>query len=368
MGRVDWQKCAAVIFCIMAAAAVGWLFVKFLLGIFLPFIIAWCVAMLVTPVAGWISKKSKIPVKFCSVVLLVLFLAIIISTTALITERLIFELGRFLDWLGQGGSGVIRDTLSGISDFIEGIAEKLSFVGDGADIGELDAFFGSINEMVLKFMTDVTIKLSSWLSGTLLTLVKGMPSALLMLTVTVIACFYFAVDLKAINAAFISLLPRKAAARLPGLREKMYNAVGRWLRAYFILFCITTFELLLGFIILGVEYPLLLAIVGALVDILPVFGTGTILIPWGIFSLMGRDFKTGFGLLILYAVTVVVRQVAEPKVIGESLGVHPLLTLVALYAGFKLFGVGGMIIVPALLAVLGGMLHSRSRKSESAKN
>lgn len=367
MGKVDWQKCAAVIFCVMAAVAGGWLAAKYLLGVLLPFIIAWAVAMVVSPVAGWISEKSKISRKFCSAVLLVLFLGILITVTSLAVDRLIFELGRLLEWLGQGGGGVIREGLSDAARFIGSIGERLSIFGaDGGDGGEFDAFISSVNDMALKFMTDMSGRFSSWLSAAALGFVKGLPSVLLMLTVTVIACFYFCLDFKSLGAALLSLLPPRLAERLPSFRARLYNAVGRWLRAYFILFGITAFELLLGFLVLGVEYPLLLAIIGALVDILPVFGTGTILIPWGIFALLGRDFKTGFGLLILYALSVVVRQIAEPKVIGGSLGIHPLLTLMSLYAGFNLFGVAGMIFAPAFLTVLGGAFGLRGR-SEAGK-
>ena len=115
---------------------------------------------------------------------------------------------------------------------------------------------------------------------------------------------------------------------------------------------ITFSILLIGFLILKIPYALLLALLSAIVDMLPVLGVGTVLIPWAAVLLLQKNYYLGFALLILYAVCVLVRQVAEPKLIGKSLGLHPVLTLFATYVGFELFGVIGMLLAPflALLA------------------
>ena len=112
----------------------------------------------------------------------------------------------------------------------------------------------------------------------------------------------------------------------------------------FLTFC----ELFVGFSVLSVEYSFLLALVISTVDILPALGVGTVLIPWSVIELLTRDFKTGFGLLILWAVITVVRQIIEPKIVGGSLGLHPLVTLIGMYVGFRLFGIIGLLASPAL--------------------
>ena len=122
----------------------------------------------------------------------------------------------------------------------------------------------------------------------------------------------------------------------------------KYIKAYGILLLLTFALLLVGFWILRVEYAFLLAFLIALADLLPIIGVGTILIPWGIVMLLQKQFYLGFGLLLLYLVISLIRQVAEPKVLGKSLGLHPLLTLFATYVGFSLFGVLGMILAPVV--------------------
>ena len=123
----------------------------------------------------------------------------------------------------------------------------------------------------------------------------------------------------------------------------------KYLRVYLFLMFITFCELFAGFTILRVEYSFLLALVITVIEILPVLGVGTALVPWSIVELLGRDFRMGFGLLILWAVITVVRQIAEPHIVGETIGLHPLLTLVGMYIGFRVFGIVGMLLAPALI-------------------
>lgn len=126
----------------------------------------------------------------------------------------------------------------------------------------------------------------------------------------------------------------------------------RYLRAYFLLFLLTFAELLIGFMILGTGYAFLLAFMTALLDALPVLGVGTILLPYAIFSFMAGDRSLGFGLLILYGVITLVRQFVEPHLVGKSLGLHPILMLMAFYVGFRLFGVAGIFLGPAAALIL----------------
>ncbi len=348
MEKVDWQKWAAVIFCTAAAVVAGWLFVKYLLGIFIPFLIAWGVALAVVPAAGWVSKKTKIPQKFCAFVLLLLVLGIIIMITTLVIDRLIYELRHLVERIlsGEGGLG---ESIKQIAGQLQNLGDKIPFLRDLRGKAEFETFFENLNSLIVKLLTDLISGLSSFLPSVIFRTVAKLPAALLFLIVTVIACFYFCMDLKSIHASLLLLLPKRVADYMPTLKSKVFGAVAKWLRAYTILFCITFAGLFLGLVILGVEYPLFVALVGALVDILPVLGVGTILVPWSVYELVTKNFGLGFGLLILYAVMVIVRQVAEPRVVGDSFGIHPLAALVAMYAGLRLFGIAGIILLPALV-------------------
>lgn len=126
----------------------------------------------------------------------------------------------------------------------------------------------------------------------------------------------------------------------------MRTTLGGWLRAQLKLMGITFLILNAGLLLLRVRYPVLAALVITVVDALPVFGTGTILIPWALALFLQGETKTGIGLVILYGAAALSRQALEPRLVGKQVGLNPVLTLLALYTGYRLLGVGGMIVFP----------------------
>jgi sporulation integral membrane protein YtvI len=189
---------------------------------------------------------------------------------------------------------------------------------------------------------------------------------LIFVLVSVISAFYFSVDLKKINESVMSPLSEKWQKRLVGVKDIILDTVVKYLRSYFIIMLITFSILIIGFLILGVKYYFVLSALFAAIDILPVLGVGTMLIPWGIFSLATGNFKLGMGLLVLYAVIIITRQILEPKIIGVSLGIHPLLTLFSMYLGFTLFGIGGMILAPLVTLIIKSAVSGASRYRSSS--
>ena len=153
-------------------------------------------------------------------------------------------------------------------------------------------------------------------------------------------------DLPAIRDALRSRLPEKWRTRLEKLLTHLKVSLGGWLRAQFKLMGVMFLLVTAGLAILGVDYPLLFGLIVALVDALPVFGTGTILIPWSLTQFLQNDLRRGIGLLVLYGVAALSRQALEPRLVGKQVGLHPLLTLLALYTGFRAAGVAGMILFP----------------------
>lgn len=371
MGRADWQKWASVAVCTAALLLLLWVTVRYLLGIFLPFIVAWCVALAVTPAAKWLRRRTGLPFRLWAVILLILALGALVLLITLAADRLIFELERLLGWLKEMSvSGELSERVNGTVEWLRTLAGRIPFLGELADSGELESFRAGLRDMLMGVVSDALGRLGSWLPSAALGMISYLPSVMLALTVTLIACFYFALDLDAIHAALASLLPRRTTELISGLRSRVFVALLRWLRAYAVLFSVTFAELFVGFLILGVDYALLLALIGALIDIMPVLGTGIILIPWSVFSLLTHNFYLGFGLLILYVVITVIRQVAEPHIVGGSLGIHPLLMLVAMYVGFRLFGVAGMLLLPAALMLIraaGGVSDNTDNKDNKNK-
>ena len=190
-----------------------------------------------------------------------------------------------------------------------------------------------------------------WLSGLVVKTASVLPQGFLFLFTTLLATYFASAGLPELRGALKQKLPAAWGPRLGAGRDQLKRVLGGWLKAQGLLMLITFGELAAGFLVLRVDLALLLAAVVALVDALPVFGTGTVLLPWAVFAFLGGDRWLALGLLILYGVITLVRNVLEPRLVGEKLGLHPLLALAAMYVGFQAFGVAGMILVP-LLAVL----------------
>jgi sporulation integral membrane protein YtvI len=255
---------------------------------------------------------------------------------------------------------LIGDTL----DFAQSVTEHIPFLSEltmGDDIlGLRQRIDTLVGEVISNFVSGVSKKLPVWLGA----MASAIPSFILFVIVTLISGFYFCVDLGGIHSGIKSLLPTGASEKLAHIKRRVLGTALRYLRAYILLLLMTFGELFIGFSILKIDYALLLAAVIALIDILPVLGVGSVLIPWAAVVLISGNYYLGVGLFILYGCVALVRQISEPKIVGGSLGIHPLLTLISMYAGFKLFGLFGMIIGPAVALVVKSIITTGSLLGE----
>ena len=341
--RVDWQKTASMLFCVLVAAGTFFLVGKYAVTIVMPFLIAWGLALSLRPPAKHLAKRSGLSLRFCAVILLLLTFAVIGTLLFFGINRLVTELARLVERFSSGEIPV-SVSFSHWAKTIDRLGAHLPF----SDDGEKSFFQEQFGNMILTAIRDIGSKLITAVTALATSLIRSLPSIMLFVIVTVIASFYFALDLDTVHRAAISILPTAISKKLPDLKLRTRRFAGKYLRAYLLLMFLTFCELFVGFSVLSVEYSFLLALVISTVDILPALGVGTVLIPWSVIELLTRDFKTGFGLLILWAVITVVRQIIEPKIVGGSLGLHPLVTLIGMYVGFRLFGIIGLLASPAL--------------------
>ena len=171
-----------------------------------------------------------------------------------------------------------------------------------------------------------------------------MPSILLFVIATIVSTYFFSCDYDMLRAKVASVTPLKWRLRYRQTREQISNTLVSYLRALIVLICITFVELALGLAVLRVPNSFLIAAITAIIDALPILGTGWILGPWAIICLFAKDYFRAIGLAVLYAVILVVRNMIEPKIVGQHIGLHPLITLVAMYVGLKMFGIIGMFM------------------------
>ncbi len=177
-------------------------------------------------------------------------------------------------------------------------------------------------------------------------LLSALPGSLFFLMTMVLSCYFAAGELPRLRELLRLQLPKTLGAKLSHVLSSIKAALGGWLRAQLMLMGVTFLVLTAGFLLLGVNSPLLLGLEIAFLDALPLFGTGTALIPWALVSMMTGDMGLGIGLLGLYGTAALLRNILEPKLLGAQFGLSPLLTLVAIYAGWRIGGFWGMILLP----------------------
>ncbi len=339
MDSVRWERLAAILICLTFGIAAGYFVLRVLLPPMVPFLIALVVFVLVRPLAKRFQKRFGGSVKVWSAGLFLLFL-ILLSAGLWFGIRKLWEEGSdLLSRLSErreSGSEESSDLLSSSELFLETLhlPSPLKIA--------LTRVVTSLEEDLPRLMGRLLAKLSDLAPGILITIPAG---------------FYFCFDGERMFRAAKAWLPTKLQYRCSRIGKRFFELLFRYLRAYLQLFLMTVGELFVGFRILGVRYALLSAIGIAILDLLPVFGVGTVLLPWGIVSLLQNQPFLGFGLLILYAAVFLLRQLAEPRLIGKTLGLSPLLVLLFAYVGFRLFGIVGMISAPfAALTVKSVML------------
>lgn len=237
----------------------------------------------------------------------------------------------------------------------------------GADIFEWlpDEITNNIGDLLANLSESLSKLLNSIIKGAYITAVS-IPESLIFTLVTIISTYFITSDRERISRFFSSQFPEKWINQAKSIIANMFSALIGYVKAQLIIMMITFTELFIGLTIIGIKYALLLAFVISLLDALPILGAGGFLIPWSIYSFFTGDIRLGIYLLVLYGIVLIVRQSIEPKILGQQIGIYPLVTLISMYAGLKLFGFLGFILGPITILlfknILSGVFHNKSIK------
>ena len=351
MEKIDFGKLSQILFCLLFFVLAVFVFFRYVFFWIFPFIVAWCIAMLTRPIARRLSRRTRIPIKLASPLVMLLTLALFGFIVFSACYRLFYELQRLIVWVSED-SGDISQRVEEIMGYFSNIGSNVPLIDNLENIDGLRNIRQNFDAALEKLFSGALTSLSSGIPAMLARLFSALPSLFLGFIVTVIACFYFALDIDRLHISIVSVLPEKIGKKLPVLKQKVAETLVKYVKSYLILLILTFLELFIGFSVLKLEYAFLLALIIAFVDILPVFGVGSVLVPWAIIMLFMKNFYLGIGLLVVYLIITVVRQFAEPRIVGKSLGLHPLLTLVAMYVGFEVFGIIGMFLAPTVLIII----------------
>lgn len=230
---------------------------------------------------------------------------------------------------------------------LESLGEEIARLLSGIPaLAFLNGANGSISGFVSTLLQKLGSALESFVIGALGKAAMALPGIALAVFVCVVASFYFCVDARLLKKE-LSLCDQS----LKKIFARLAFALRAYAKTYFLLFLLTFFELYAGLSLLGREYALGIAFITALLDLLPLIGTGIVLVPWAIFLFVEGQVWVGVGMLALFLLINLLRRIAETKLISKNFGIHPLLSLAAMYIGMSLFGFFGMIALPVALVL-----------------
>ena len=337
MSELNRKRLWIFSFLVAALATVYFLLPK-LFVLFGPFLLAWFFSWIAQPVADFLSKKLHFPKKLAGIITVLLVITVIGGILFMLIAYMVGEVSSLSDQIPIYYQRITFYT-ERLFDRIQGVYIYLP----ANAIGMFESFSSQASDWLGN-------TLSSWvepISRFALSAAGHLPSALIFLIITVLATYFLLNDKALFKTWLKENLPTGLNNHLSGVKRELTGALGGYLRAQLILICVTFLELTAGFLILRIKYALLLAVIIAFMDAIPVLGTGTFLIPLSIGNFIMGNWYLGVGFLVIYGVCLIVRQLLEPRIIAHEIGLHPLITLVFIYLGLKLFGLVGMILGPS---------------------
>ncbi len=319
------------------------LFLKYVLRVILPFILAFVVVSMIRPLIDKICRKTKAPKSFVTIFTISILTVITLALLIFIFSAMVEQIGSIFESIVEGLS---KETnyVAKIFDFVSRIEAKIPFIKSITN----ESMYTLVTEMITDGVKSLSMSLTSYVAR----VVAELPQIMVTIIVVLLSLYYFAKDYEKIGKRIVSALPSGIGKRAPQIKNDIILVVSKYVKSYLLLILITFAQLFAGFLILGIENSFVLSVVISFVDILPVLGVGTVLVPWAIILLIGGQTKLAIGLLVMFIIIYVVRQYLEPRIVSAQMEVHPLITLFAMYAGLKLAGILGLVFAPLVAFVV----------------
>ena len=313
----------------------------------IPFIIGFFIYFLAKPLNKIFQKK--LPPSLSALLSLSVTALVFVLLVWLVFSTLIKELYGFAESL----SSFYSSTDSSFSDFFGGLTSiGRRFSIDFTALPDTKIFSDSIGSAFKDWISRIIAGLSKFLINT----AKNIPSFIIVTFISFFTAFFMLKDMDSLSKSFRNIIGEKAYAIFLKIKNTLFRVLGKYLKAQLIIELVIFGILFLGFSVLQVDYILLFAFITAIVDAVPVLGTGTLLIPWSLFCFVSGRATLGWGLLSLYGICILARQLCEPKIIGKKLGIHPLATIASIYIGLRLFGFFGILIGPIVALFIKSLL------------
>lgn len=346
--RPYWHVVVSLISSILATAVFVYLGIRAIVFL-MPFVIGWIISAIAAPLVNWLEKRFNIVKKLGSALIVILVIGLIVTGIYFAVSRIVIEIGDLIKNIPEMYAQ-LESGLRQIGGTLSGLFEKLP---EGIQNG-WNSFMANLDES----MTDVIAKISDPAVAAAGNFAKRLPFYLISVIVAILSAYFFTIQREEVLKWMKKIAPESVEKRMTLVMDNLRYALGGYFKAQFKIMGVVFLILLVGLAVLGVRYFVLVAFLISFLDFLPFFGTGTAMIPWGVYKFLMGDYKTAIILIVLYATTQIVRQLLQPKLVGDSVGMNPLVTLLLLYVGYRLGSVLGMILAVPIGMVLINMLQA----------
>lgn len=301
---------------------------------FMPFIVGWLISLIASPVVRFFEEKFKVKRKAVSAIVIIAVIAVVVLAVYLIGAKLVKEGIGFINEVPKLWE-IVLDEFNQVGKSLEVLYVKLP--GDVQDkIQKITSEMGTYFEGIIGNISAPTFEAVG-------NVAKQIPDIIMAVIICLLSAYFFVADKGYMAQVAEKYVPASIRYNFELIKRSFRKAIGGYFKAQFKIECWIYLLLVIGLLILNVKYALLVALGIAFLDFLPVFGTGTVMIPWAVIAFLGKDYRMTFGLVIIWLVGQLVRQIIQPKIVGDSIGVDAIPTLFLLYIGYKIGGVVGMI-------------------------
>ena len=314
-----------------------------ILGLFLPFILGYLYSLLVAPLTKLLQKRFRLPQSASAIIVILFTLGIIGGIVAGLVFKITDEIKSIYDNLPAITAGIMLR--------YKEISEKFSIFYDGAPMAMQEAI-DSIGENIMKTLQGIASLDYKPIISTAGNAAKRVPGMFIATIAFLLSSYFMVSDSRNINEKLHNLMSPTFRSRVDTVKGEIKKYVGGYVKAQLIIMMFSFTILFIGFNILKVDYSLIIAIATAIFDALPLFGSGAVLWTWAAVCFLTSDFMRGIGLIIIYLCVIFTRQMIEPKIVSSKIGLHPILTLMSMYIGYRIFSIGGMIFGPMTLMLV----------------
>ncbi len=324
-----------------------YLFFHFIFVFIAPFIIGYLIALFLEPVVRILIDKFKLKRSISAIISILLMILIIGGSIFLIISQLIAQAKIFISNDPTHYIVIIKESFDKLTSFLPDFFFYIP-----------DKNMEMVNEVISSITASILDVLGEQAKVFGFKIIKFIPKFFVYLIIGIISSFFFIKDKLLINNLYRNTVPNVVKTNIIHIKESLSEAFLGYIKSQSIIMCVTATISLIGLLVLQNEYALLLCVCIALVDVLPLFGSGFILWPLSLISFLTGDLKTGIGALIIYGTIQITRQIIEPKILGSQIGLHPLVTLMSIYIGVLVFGVLGIVLGPMSVIIIKSIWNS----------